>query len=390
MTYITKNKIVCQRCGCLNRGKYLYHNIFTGEVVCEDCYQKQKEDKIMKAILTYNGNRTKPKIVARGIDESVWPYPDHETSAYYAEKLRGRYAGFLVEIETKNVLYSHASADHVAKIGKVTELAGIECIPFDLDKATQFAWQAFIQLECKKLSERTGKPVSTANQNGDDFPEIQITAEQLREMQFDVINLLHQTAVNGMTTLPMFGTAEKFSKSVGEESVMDSVLPLKQKEHLNQLDLYIDKSKIPVIDLKLDSEIKLPKGNAIGFGKILSQTTRDKIRENIRETITKHEENEMNSKIVSKTLSQTIDDDYKLAKSLSEDLAENYVATNLQEMMIEDYKIIARNIRKCSEEDINSGHSTVQDYRKYQRCIYDAVYSLLEGYKGYKITRDRE
>jgi len=118
----------------------------------------------MKAILTYNGNPTKPKVVARGIDESIWPYPDHETSAYYAEKLRGRYTGFLVEIETENVPTPNT---HVSKIRKVTELAGIECIPFDLDKATQFAWKAFIHLECKKLSERTENPVFTANQNGE-------------------------------------------------------------------------------------------------------------------------------------------------------------------------------------------------------------------------------
>jgi len=119
----------------------------------------------MKAILTYNGNPTKPKVVARGIYALVWPYPDHETSAYYAEKLRGRYTGFLVEIETKEALYPYAGADYVSKIGKVTELAGIECIPFDLDKATQFAWKAFIHLECKKLSKRTEKPVFTPNQN---------------------------------------------------------------------------------------------------------------------------------------------------------------------------------------------------------------------------------
>jgi len=81
---------------------------------------------------------------------------------------------------------------------------------------------------------------------------------------------------------------------------------------------------------------------------------------------------------------------YKLAKSLSEDLAEDYIATNMQEMMIEDYKIRAKNIRKCSEEDTNPGDSAVQDYLRYQRCIYDAVYSLLEGYKGYKITKDEE
>jgi hypothetical protein len=108
----------------------------------------------MKGIITFNGNGTTyPKVIVRGLHKAVCPYLEPETYNYYAEKLRGRYDGFLVEIEPSMFLYE--GANYRANIGNITELAGIEHIPFSINKATEEDWQCFIHHQCDKLPDKT-------------------------------------------------------------------------------------------------------------------------------------------------------------------------------------------------------------------------------------------
>ena len=76
---------------------------------------------------------------------------------------------------------------------------------------------------------------------------------------------------------------------------------------------------------------------------------------------------------------------YEIATKLANDLAEEYVGINIADMMIEDSKAKAKRIRALSEENVNTLHPAIQEYRESQRAIYGAIYNLIEGYHGYKI-----
>ena len=77
---------------------------------------------------------------------------------------------------------------------------------------------------------------------------------------------------------------------------------------------------------------------------------------------------------------------YKLATFLASDLAEDYMASNISDMMITDSK--AKAIRELSEANTDQMSSSVQEYRRDQRAIYGALYSLIDGYKGFKIVKN--
>ena len=79
-------------------------------------------------------------------------------------------------------------------------------------------------------------------------------------------------------------------------------------------------------------------------------------------------------------------DTYKIATKLAADLAEDYLASNIADMMIEDAREKAADARKMSEDNhADQLDPRVQEFRAGQRAIYGAVYSLIEGYKGYKL-----
>ena len=79
---------------------------------------------------------------------------------------------------------------------------------------------------------------------------------------------------------------------------------------------------------------------------------------------------------------------YKLATFLANDLAEDYMASNISDMMITDSKAKAKAIRELSEANTDQMSSSVQEYRRDQRAIYGALYSLIDGYKGFKIVKN--
>lgn len=81
-------------------------------------------------------------------------------------------------------------------------------------------------------------------------------------------------------------------------------------------------------------------------------------------------------------------DTYEIATSLANDLAEDYLASNIADMMITGSRGKAKAIRELSEANTDQASRNVQEYRRDRRAIYSAVYSLLDGYKGYKIVKD--
>jgi len=81
-------------------------------------------------------------------------------------------------------------------------------------------------------------------------------------------------------------------------------------------------------------------------------------------------------------------DTYELATRLANDLAEDYMASNMADMMISGSKEKAKAIRELSEANTDQGDRGVQEYRREQRAIYSSLYDLIEGYRGYRIVKD--
>lgn len=84
------------------------------------------------------------------------------------------------------------------------------------------------------------------------------------------------------------------------------------------------------------------------------------------------------------------DEMYKEAMKLALDLAEKSIIHEMQEMYMVDNNSRAQNIRKDSENNINSESNSVQRFRSKQYELYGAIYSLLEGFNGYKIVKIEE
>lgn len=86
-------------------------------------------------------------------------------------------------------------------------------------------------------------------------------------------------------------------------------------------------------------------------------------------------------------------DIYHTAKALAADLAEDHLAAEIGEMMIEGARTKAAAIRARSEAQKGwlGGIQTPEDrYHNVAYDIYGAVYQLLEGYKGWRLVRDTE
>jgi len=79
---------------------------------------------------------------------------------------------------------------------------------------------------------------------------------------------------------------------------------------------------------------------------------------------------------------------YKLATKLASDLAEDYLASNIADMMITGSRAKAKAIRELSEANTDQGNRNVQEYRQGERAVCSALYKLINGYKGYKIVKD--
>lgn len=76
-----------------------------------------------------------------------------------------------------------------------------------------------------------------------------------------------------------------------------------------------------------------------------------------------------------------------IANSLAENLAEAELADNMGEMFVENPSEKAHKVRLMSEENMNWTNPAVQEYRRARRSIYGALYQCLEGYKGWKLTK---
>lgn len=86
-------------------------------------------------------------------------------------------------------------------------------------------------------------------------------------------------------------------------------------------------------------------------------------------------------------MAYTPDQKYEVATALANDLAEAYVASNIADMMITGASEKANAIRALSEANTDQMNRNVQEYRSVQRAIYSAVWSLLDGYCGYKLVK---
>ncbi len=84
------------------------------------------------------------------------------------------------------------------------------------------------------------------------------------------------------------------------------------------------------------------------------------------------------------------DEIYKTAQSLASDLAEDDAAARIAEMFIENSREKAAGVRARSEaKRAWLGTSNIEDqYHLDQSAIYGAIYSLLRGYKGWKLVRE--
>ena len=85
-----------------------------------------------------------------------------------------------------------------------------------------------------------------------------------------------------------------------------------------------------------------------------------------------------------------MNDTYELATRLASDLAEDYLASDISDMMITGSKDKANGIRELSESNTDQGNKHVQEYRREQRAIYVSLYKLINGYKGYKIIKESD
>lgn len=82
-----------------------------------------------------------------------------------------------------------------------------------------------------------------------------------------------------------------------------------------------------------------------------------------------------------------MNDTYEIATMLANDLAEDYLASNIADMIIPRSRDKAKAIRELSEANTDQMNKHVQEYRRYQRAIYSSLYKLIEGYNGYKIVK---
>ena len=82
-------------------------------------------------------------------------------------------------------------------------------------------------------------------------------------------------------------------------------------------------------------------------------------------------------------------DIYKIAHELAGDLAEDYLASNIADMMITGGRDKAKFVRDLSDSNKDQVNKHDQRYRSDCRVIYGSLCSLLEGegYKGYKIVK---
>jgi len=78
---------------------------------------------------------------------------------------------------------------------------------------------------------------------------------------------------------------------------------------------------------------------------------------------------------------------YELADKLSADLAEDYLASNIADMMITGSREKAKAIRILSDSNKDQFNKHVQEYRSERRAIYSSLYKLINGYGGYQIVK---
>lgn len=80
----------------------------------------------------------------------------------------------------------------------------------------------------------------------------------------------------------------------------------------------------------------------------------------------------------------------EVARSLAGDLAEDAMASNIAEMMIPGSREVAKAIRERSDENIDQLDHMVHEYRATYRAIYSALWTLLDGHKGYKLAKQAD
>jgi len=92
-------------------------------------------------------------------------------------------------------------------------------------------------------------------------------------------------------------------------------------------------------------------------------------------------------------MSEEVSGTYEIATSLSGDLAEDYLRSCMADMYVTNAGAKARLYREMSETGEGSGADgkrIVQQYRVYERVIYSSLYTLIEGYGGFKLVKDPE
>lgn len=82
------------------------------------------------------------------------------------------------------------------------------------------------------------------------------------------------------------------------------------------------------------------------------------------------------------------DDIYRTACELADQLAEDELAANMAEMFVENSQEKASIVRAMSKTDPNNPLPALCEYHAIRRSVYGAVYSLLEGYGGYKLVKE--
>lgn len=84
------------------------------------------------------------------------------------------------------------------------------------------------------------------------------------------------------------------------------------------------------------------------------------------------------------------DDIFKVACALAADLAEDELAENIGQLMIERGREKAQAIRAkvdANQDGAGPEFTACQEYRTIRWSVYGACYSLLEGYKGYRLVK---
>jgi len=82
--------------------------------------------------------------------------------------------------------------------------------------------------------------------------------------------------------------------------------------------------------------------------------------------------------------------EFKKAMALSTNIAEEYLASNIADMMLANAKKKAKSIRNNSENNIDPMSPAVQQFRRDERAIYYAIRILMKGKDDFILKNGRD